>query len=133
MNDQDLVKIIEQKLAFQTKWRRIMSGCYLTTTALSIICSGSGSILAAFGYRFWAAVSAGSATILIGLEKVFLFREKWTHHLNCAANLESLEVSVKTGSMTTGEVSKELSRILIGYARDLPVELRPKLQERGHN
>ncbi|MDR3557190.1 MAG: hypothetical protein P4L55_20745 [Syntrophobacteraceae bacterium] len=81
MDDTDpFLAEIDGKLAFQTKWRRIMSVAYFTNTALALISSSAATVVAAIGEAFWGSLLAAAATVLFGLEKTLLLREKWSHH-----------------------------------------------------
>jgi membrane protein YdbS with pleckstrin-like domain len=116
----DLLSELADKLAFQQKWRRVMSISYFTATAVALACSAAAAIVAALGYAFWASVLAGGATALFGIEKTLLLREKWSHHLGTAAQLEALEVEFRYGGLGQEEAAKRLAKLLVEYAGRLP-------------
>jgi len=121
MADRNLLAEIEQKLAFQQKWRRIMSGSYFSVTAFALVSSAAATIVAALGNGFWGSILAGGATALFGIEKTLLLREKWSRHLNSAAQLEALEVELRYGGLGQEEAAKRLANVLIEYAGRLPL------------
>ena len=124
MKDDGLVLEIETQLAFQQKWRRVMSLAYFITAALGIIASAAATIVAGAGWAFAASILAGSATALFGFEKALLFREKWTHHVNSAMQLEALKIGYTHGSVDTAKAVERLSEILMNYGAKLPMAER---------
>jgi hypothetical protein len=128
MKDDELVAEIEAKLVFQVKWKRIMSAAYFTTTALGLVFSAAATVVAGVGYSLGASILAGSATALFGLEKALLFREKWTHHLNSAMQLEALKIEYQYGTLDATKTSQRLAEILTSYAARLPVTPRIDLK-----
>jgi hypothetical protein len=124
-----LIKELEIALSRQHRWRRIMSVSYFTSTALAIICSGAATIVAGLGNSVDAANLAGVATILFGLEKAMLFREKWTHHLGISAQLQALRYRYLFGDTSDAEAAAGMGEIISNYAINLPVAPgEPKLQ-----
>src|SRR5436190_13530957 len=98
-----VVTQVRKELEHQTKWRRIMSGCYFTTNALSIVASGAATISS---FKLPAQVCgtfAAFATILMALEPGLRFRDRWTHHRLMAARLKAVAVSVETHAMSEQE------------------------------
>ena len=112
---------IDEKLAFQTKWRRIMSISYFTSTALALISSSAATIVSAIGEAFWGSLLAAAATVLFGLEKTLLLREKWSHHLTIAAELEVIKIALTYGGLSQEEAAKRMGDVLKDYAVKLPV------------
>jgi hypothetical protein len=112
---------IESNLAFQTKWRRIMSISYFTGTALALISSSAATVVSARGEAFWGAVCAAVATVLFGLEKTLLLREKWSHHLTIAAQLEAVKLAFRFGGLAQEEAAKRIGQVLQDYAVKLPI------------
>ena len=66
--DTEFLTEVDSKLAFQTKWRRVMSISYFTATALALTCSSAATVVAATGEALWGSVLAAAATVLFGLE-----------------------------------------------------------------
>jgi len=124
MKDDGLVAEIEAQLAFQQKWRRVMSMAYFRTAALGIVASAAATIVAGAGRAFPASILAGSATALFGFEKALLFREKWTHHVNNAMQLEALKIAYLHGSLETAKAVERLGEILTNYGARLPMAER---------
>ena len=81
---------LDEAIAFQTRWRRIMSVSYTSMSALAIISSGAAAVVAALGHATEAAILAAISTISLGTEKALMLREKWLHHLVTTAQLDSL-------------------------------------------
>src|SRR4051794_16628963 len=79
-----LAELIAQSLTFQRKWQRLSMVAYVVSTVGVLICTTGGTYAAAQENAKVAAVLAAVATILIGLEKSLLFREKWKFHLGMA-------------------------------------------------
>ncbi|MGO9530949.1 MAG: hypothetical protein ACLP3B_07185 [Syntrophobacteraceae bacterium] len=122
MNDTDpFLAEIDGKLAFQTKWRRIMSISYFTSTALALVCSSGATVVSAIGQAFWGSLLAATATVLFGLEKTLLLREKWSHHLTIAAELEALKLALSYGGLSEVAAAKRMGELLKDYAVKLPV------------
>jgi len=129
MKDDELIAEIEGQLAFQVKWKRIMSGAYFTTAALGIGTSAAATVMAGAGDSLGASILAGGATALFGLEKALLFREKWTHHLNSAMQLEALKIEHQYGGLDGAKTSQRFAEILTTYAIRLPIAAQEKPKE----
>jgi hypothetical protein len=128
-NGGDLLSTIDKELAFQDKWRRIMSGSYFTGTALALVAGTAATITSGMGHTVWGSVLAGTATTLIALEKTLLLREKWNYHRTTAAELEALKIAHQFGGLDERETAKQLSQLLKDYALKLPVEGREEGQK----
>lgn len=126
MSKSALMQDLDNRLAHQNKWRYITSGAYFGTTASAIICSGSATVVAALGSAKYAAILAGATTILLGLEKAMMFREKWAHHLRIWARLDSLRLQYLHGSLDDEIVAQRLGTIVEEYSVSLPIEERSK-------
>jgi hypothetical protein len=128
MKDDKLIAEIDAQLTFQVKWKRVMSAAYFITAALAIVSSAAATVVAGAGYTVAASILAGAATALFGLEKALLFREKWTHHLNSAMQLQALKIEYQHGALDAVKTSQRLAEILTTYAIRLPIapQERPK-------
>jgi hypothetical protein len=124
MNDDALLTEINRSLAFQVKWRRVMSGMYFTSTALAILCSAAATVTAGMNKTVWASILAGSATSLFGLEKALLLREKWAHHVSIAVQLDALKLAYVYSNIGREEAAKRMGNILTEYAVKLPTAPR---------
>lgn|SRR5262249_28839531 len=124
MPDEGLVSEIDAQLAFQTKWKRIMSVAYFSCAALAITASAGATVVAALEYSVIASILAGTATTLFGLEKALLFREKWSHHLSSAMQLQALKIEYLHGGLDNGKASQRMADILMSYAVHLPIAPR---------
>lgn len=71
-----------------------------------------------------ASLAAALATVLIGLEKSLLFREKWKFHLLMHSRLKSLQISSAIGQLDDQALAKSLSEIMVNYASSLPMQVR---------
>jgi hypothetical protein len=68
-----------------------------------------------------AAYLSAATTILVGLEKSMLFREKWKFHLAIATRLSVLFAEIEAGQVADAKVIGEYSSILKAYADSLPI------------
>jgi hypothetical protein len=125
----ELVAEIDQELERQRKWRAVMSGAYFTTAGVAIFCSVAATVAAGMGHSAYAAYLAGGASVLLGLEKGLLFREKWSHHLATFAQLESLRLQLVYGHLPVEDASLRMGQILTDYAIKLPVSSRKDPQD----
>lgn len=75
-------------------------------------------------YDTSAAILAAVATVLVGVEKSLLFREKWKFHLTTRTSLELLQTEIVTKGLDKDSAGTRLGEILEGYASNLPVEAR---------
>ena len=119
-----LIEELEREIRRQNIWRRIMSVAYFVTSASAIACSGAATVVAGLGHAAYAAWLAGGATVLFGLEKAMLFREKWMHHLTTASQLEALRFGYVYGQLTVEQASQRIGAVLTEYAVKLPVGAR---------
>jgi len=122
--NQGLLSEIESQLARQLCWRRIMSGAYFVTSAVAIVCAGAATIVSGIGHAEVGAVLAGTATVLLGIEKGMMFREKWAFHLSTYARLDALRIEYSNGAISDENAVKRLSEIICNYATDLPIDRR---------
>lgn len=126
-----LIQELDDEIRHQNKWRVIMSTLYFVTSAVAIVCSGGATVVAGLGNANDAALLAGSATVLFGLEKAMLFREKWSHHLSTATQLESARLGYKYGEVSEQEIAKRVGAILTEYAVELPIAARGTTEQRS--
>ena len=131
MTKDSLLPELDEAIAFQTKWREIMSVGYTSLSALAIIASGAATVVAALrDYSTEAAILAAVATISFGTEKTLMLREKWVHHLATAAELRSLRLALVYGGLDTKTAAQKMGRILEGYAVGLPIAPRSEAPKR---
>jgi hypothetical protein len=95
-NNDSILSELDKEIRHQRTWRNIMSVCYFSSSALAIALSGSASVVAGLGHSAEAAMLAASATILLGVEKTLMFREKWLFHLSSQAQLHILNLNRST-------------------------------------
>ena len=119
-----LIQELEEAIKHQNQWRSIMSVAYFTAAGTAILSSAAATVVAGIGMSEYAAVLAGATTVLYGLEKGLLLREKWAHHLSTSAQLEALRLSYVYGELGEGEVSKLMGEIGTEYALKLPIAAR---------
>lgn len=133
MTKDNLLPELDEAIAFQTKWRRIMSVGHTSMSALAIIASGAATVVAALGHATEAAILAAVATISFGAEKALMLREKWVHHLATAAQLRSLKLALVYEGLDTKTAAEKMGRILEGYAVGLPTAPRSEVLEQQRN
>lgn len=123
MTDRDsLTRVLLDNMAFQRKWKTISMTMYATTTVGIIVFSAGAALIAAQGtHNETAAVLAAATTVLAGIEKSFLFREKWKLHLTILARLQAIKLDVDTTSVDPKEVIKAVKDVLATYVAELPI------------
>ena len=119
-----LAELITQSLTFQRKWQRLSMVAYVVSTVGVLICTTGGTYAAAQENAKVAAVLAAVATILIGLEKSLLFREKWKFHLGMATRLSILQTKLRLPGADTKALADDYTAILDNYANSLPISGR---------
>ena len=119
-----LIQELDGEIIRQNKWRVIMSTLYFVTSAVAIISSGAATVVAGLGDSTSAAYLAGAATVLFGLEKAMLFREKCAHHLSTATQLKAARLGYKYGEISEQEIAARVGTILTEYAVKLPIAER---------
>lgn len=128
-NDDGLRQELNDAIERQNRWRRIMSFGYFTSTGAAIFGSAATTVAAGLDHADIAAVLAGATTVLYGLEKGLLLREKWAHHLRTAARLEGLRLNYEYGGLDKTKVSKMMGEIGHEYALNLPISSREDVPE----
>ncbi len=124
-SEQDnLLEELDSSIAFQEKWRLIMSVAHTSMMGIAICSSGAATVVAALGYSTQAAILAGTATTLLGLEKMLMLREKWVHHSSTVARLKSLRLALLHGGKDTKLIAAQFGEVMIEYAGGLPVGQR---------
>jgi hypothetical protein len=116
-----LAESLKTQLAFQRKWQRLSMIAYASSTVGILVCSTFASLAAAKQLSDLAAYLAAAATILVGLEKSMLFREKWKFHLAIATRLSVLSTAMDLGQLSLPKIVEEYSSILNSYADSLPI------------
>jgi hypothetical protein len=119
-----LAELITQSLTFQRKWQRLSMVAYVVSTVGVLICTTGGTYAAAQENAKVAAVLAAIATILIGLEKSLLFREKWKFHLGMATRLSILQTKLRLPDVDTKVIADDYTAVLDSYANSLPISGR---------
>lgn len=121
---EDVRKIIQGQLRFQRRWQLLSMTFYVVSTVGMLVCTSGAGLLAAMHYDKAAAILAAVATVLIGLEKSLLFREKWKFHLTMRTHIELLQTEIITKGLDAPSAGQRLGEILESYAVNLPVEVR---------
>jgi hypothetical protein len=119
--DTRLAESLKSQLAFQKKWQRLSMLAYVTSTIGVLFCSTMAILAAAKQLNELAAYLSAATTILVGLEKSMLFREKWKFHLAIATRLSVLFAEIEAGQVADAKVIGEYSSILKAYADSLPI------------
>jgi|SoiMethySBSTD1v2_1073268.scaffolds.fasta_scaffold00995_6 hypothetical protein len=120
-NDDNLGELVAQSLAFQRKWQRLSMTAYTVSTVGILFCTTGGTYAAASNNSQIAAALAAVSTILIGLEKSLLFREKWKFHLAIATRLSILQTKLRFAGADTKALGDEYAAILDSYANSIPI------------
>jgi len=94
---------------------------YVANTVVTLFCTTAATYAAARDQTQAAAVFAAVSTILIGLEKSLLFREKWKFHLAIATRLFILTTKMQLESADANTVADEYASILDNYASSIPI------------
>jgi hypothetical protein len=124
MSNERLLKEIRTRMAFQLRWRRIMSVSYFTGASVALFCSTAATVTSGIGYGVATTVFAGAATLLFGLEKLLLLREKWAHHRTIAAQLDALMLEYEFGALSDDEAARRAGHIMKEYAVTTPTPAR---------
>ena len=66
-------------------------------------------------------MTAAVATISTSLEKVLLFREKWTHHRAVETELDNLRLRYLSGAVDDAAAVEQMIRISGEYATRMPM------------
>ncbi len=119
-----LERDLTDQIKFQRKWHTLSMLAYAVTTTGMLVCSATATLMAARGWAQAAAATSATATVMIGIEKSFLFREKWKFHLAMHTKLTLLKAHLDWGSWSIEEASKEFSQIMSSYAAELPMAPR---------
>jgi hypothetical protein len=120
----DVSKLVEDQLKFQRRWQLLSMTFYVVATVGTLVCTSAAGVLAALHYDKAAAIFAAVATVLVGVEKSLLFREKWKFHLTMRTKLELLQTEMVTKGLDAATAGQRLGEILETYASNLPVEVR---------
>jgi hypothetical protein len=121
---EDVNGLISDQLEFQKRWQLISMTLYVAATVGTLLCTSAAGVLAAMSYDKAAAILAALSTVLIGVEKSMLFREKWRFHLTIRTKLELLKTEIATKKLDAEAAGKRLGEIQESYALNLPVEAR---------
>ena len=121
---EDVTKIVQGQLRFQRRWQLLSMTFYVVSTVGTLVCTSAAGLLAAMHYDRAAAIFAAVSTVLIGLEKSLLFREKWKFHLTMRTQIELLQTEIVTKGLDAAAAGQRLGEILESYAVNLPVEVR---------
>lgn len=116
--------MLREQLQFQRRWQLLSMTFYVTSTVGTLLFTLAAGILAAMHHDTIAAVLAAAATVLVGVEKSLLFREKWKFHLTTRTSLELLQTEITTKGLDAASIGARLGEILESYASSLPVEAR---------
>ena len=117
----NLDQLVAESLAFQRKWQRLTMTAYVVSTVGVLVCTTGGTYAAARDNTQVAAVLAAVSTILIGLEKSLLFREKWKFHLGMATRLSILQTKLRLSGADAKALTDEYAAILDSYANSIPI------------
>ncbi|MDJ1138814.1 hypothetical protein [Marinicella marina] len=112
---------INKQISFHRFWKRITSVSYyflvaggVTLAAVATILSGKSNIT----YTPWIAAASG---LFATVERLFLLREKWTHHRLMESKLKSTLIKLETKIVTDKEAAILLADTVESHAMYLPV------------
>jgi hypothetical protein len=111
-------------MRFQRRWQLLSMTFYMMSTVGTLVCTSAAGLLAAMHYHRAAAILAAVSTVLIGLEKSLLFRERWKFHLTMRMQLEVPQTEIVTKGLGAPTAGQRLREIMENYAVNLPVEVR---------
>jgi hypothetical protein len=121
MNSTDMLLELGKAIAFQQKWRRITSFSYFIGASLSIVSAAAASVIAGLGFSSVAAIVAAAATVLTSLEKVLLFREKWSHHRSVESELEIVRLGYIAKQFDERAAFEKIVKIMQFYNAKMPM------------
>ena len=121
---EDINRIVQGQWRFQRRWQLLSMIFYVVSTVGMLVSTSAAGLLAAMHYDRAAAILAAVSTVLIGLEKSLLFREKWKFHLTMRTHLDVLQTEIVTKGLDAPAAGQRLGEIMESYAVNLPVEVR---------
>lgn len=119
--DNELRAELNRAIAFQKKWRRVTSLLYFGGASLSVVSAILATLLGGFGNSQAAAIAAAFAAVFTSLEKVLLFREKWSHHRLIEVQLEGLRLDLISGNVDVKGTAQNMKELLTTYASRMPI------------
>jgi hypothetical protein len=117
----ELEKLIVDSLRFQRRWQRLSMTAYVLSTTGVLVCTTGGTYAAARNLNELAAGLAAVSTVLIGLEKSLLFREKWKFQLAIATRLSILLSKIHIAGADPKAIASDYTAILQEYANSIPI------------
>lgn len=115
---------LKRQLTFHRTWQRLAMSGYVACTVGILICTTGATLAGGMNHSELAAYLAGLSTILVGIEKSMLFREKWKLHLAIATRLAVLSVQAESEQIPSDKAFEELSGIMNAYSESLPIAAR---------
>jgi len=112
---------LDRAIAFQKKWRRVTSFSYFAGASLSVISAILATLLGGFGDSHGAAIAAAFAAAFTSLEKVLLFREKWSHHRLIEVELEGVRLGLISETLDDKGAAQKMKDLLTAYASRMPI------------
>jgi hypothetical protein len=122
--EEELKATLQDELSFHRNWKRYCMLAYGSTTVGTLLMTTASTILAAMKLAAPAALCAGCATVLLGIEKSLLFREKWRLHLDVSTRLQVLSLQFESGLLDASKAVHALNSIRSTYSAELPIEHR---------
>ena len=119
-----VIEYLDRHLGFQRRWRKLTMTFYVLTTFTTVACSTIATIISAYHSDLWASIFAAVATVLIGVDRSLLFREKWKLHVSIAISLDSVKAALVTDQIDIKTAVQDMRSILDRYANELPFPLR---------
>src|SRR5262249_26355715 len=110
--------------AFHRKWQRLSMTGYVACTIGILVCTTGATLAGGMNHSGIAASLAALSTILVGIEKSMLFREKWKLHLAITTRLSILSVKVESDQKPSDKAFEEFSAIMNTYSESLPIAAR---------
>jgi hypothetical protein len=120
-HEEKLEAELNRAIAFQKRWRRITSFSYFAGASLSVVSAILATLLGGFGDSQGAAIAAAFAAGFTSLEKVLLFREKWSHHRSIEVALEGVRLDVLARNIDEKGMAQRMKELLTTYSARLPI------------
>jgi len=108
---------LNRAIAFQKRWRRITSFSYFAGASLSVVSAILATLLGGFGDSQGAAIAAAFTS----LEKVLLFREKWSRHRSIEVALEGVRLDLLARNINEKGMAQRMKELLTTYSARLPI------------
>ena len=115
---------LRNAIRFQRKWQIISMCAYVVSTAGTVLCTAAAAIFAALDVNQCAALLAGTATVLVSIEKSLLFREKWRLHLGLSIRYKNILLGLEHRQLDVKAALRAYQDANERYSNELPIAAR---------